>query len=112
MSDYRMSAIIGGGMTICGIPPRLPLVTYDRESCPMCDTPGVLRKFSGSGWYEDDWLCQTCGEDVGTGYHPFERGWRQKNIARATEWSRHVLTRDEFESITRRLVREEMGWDE
>lgn len=110
--EYRMSAVIGNGFSICGIPPAKSLTTIDEEPCDDCKTGRVVRKFSGSGWYEDAFLCVDCGFDVGTGYKPFQRGWRKKNIARAQEWLSDAMGREEFFDTVSKLVAEEMGWDD
>lgn len=110
--DFRMSAVIGDGITICGIGPKRWLVTTAEHPCWNCGKQSVLRRFSGSGWYEDDYLCAACGEDVGTGYRPFQRAWRKANIERADLWANYLVSREEFFETTGRLIREEMGWDD
>lgn len=111
-AQYRTSAIIGPGFSICGIAPTKRLVTIETEPCWNCQGTHVLRQFSGSGWYEDNYLCPDCGEDVGTGYRPFKRAWRKDNIARATQWRTQTVPRDEFFALTSALIKEEMGWDD
>ena len=110
-TDLMMSAVHGEGLNICGVSPRARLTTIDKEPCWNCAGTNVVRRFSGSGWYEDDFLCTTCGENVGTGYRPFERAWRKKNIARAEEWLVTAVPRDEYLAQTLALINKEMGWD-
>lgn len=109
---YMASALIGNGLAICGIPPAKRLTTVEDELCDDCNTGRVVRRFSGSGWYEDDFLCVDCGFNVGIGYKPFERGWRKKNQARAEEWLEEAINRDEFFDIVSKLVQEEMRWSD
>lgn len=117
--DYRTSAIIGGGLTVCGIPPRKRLVTLDKHLCWNCEDNGqdvsrVVRMFSGSGWYEDHLICLDCGEDVSSGYRPFAPAWREKNKRKAQGWidEHGLLDYDEFHERTMEIIREEMDWDE
>jgi hypothetical protein len=110
-SEYMTSAHIESGLVICGIPPRKMLSTLTDATCFNCDQKAVFRRFSGSGWYEDYWLCLNCGEDNGSGYRPFRRGWRKDNIRDAEEWSKVAISSAEFHRITTELIREEMGWE-
>lgn len=111
-SEYMNSAIIGGGIAICGISPAAILSTIDPEPCDDCETGRVVRKFSGSGWYEDSFLCLDCGFDVGTGYKPFKPRWRDENKKRAAAWLEFTVDHEQFYDKTAELIREEMGWDE
>lgn len=112
MNDLMMSSAHGNGMHLCGIAPRTRLTTIDTVPCWNCEATNVVRRFSGSGWYEDDFLCATCGEDVGTGYRPFQRAWRKKNLERAAEWLASAIDAAEFTKQTRELVKAEMGWED
>lgn len=112
LADYRTSAIIGEGITICGITPKTPLITRCYEECFNCNRIRLhVRRFSGSGWYEDTWLCLTCGENM-DGYHPFKPGWREANIKTAREWLAIAVPAKEFRRLTRAAIKEEMGWDD
>lgn len=111
-SDYMMSSINEQGINICGIAPKNLLTTLDGEPCFNCDQVAVVRRFSGSGWYEDDWLCSSCGEDVGSGYRPFRPRWRKENIEKAQEWLAVAIPREEFFKATGDLIEREMDWDD
>lgn len=111
-NEYMSTAEIGNGIAICGTPPAKRLTTVEDELCDDCNTGRVVRRFSGSGWYADDFLCVDCGFDVGTGHKPFEKGWRKKNKTRAEEWLAEAIDREEFFDTVSGLVQEEMGWDE
>lgn len=111
MSDeYMTSAIIGNGITICGVPPKKRLVTTG-DSCWNCESVSTVRLFSGSGWYEDQEICLACGDDS-YGNRPFKPRWRVDNIAKAKSWIAEygLLSRDQFFEITGELIREEMDW--
>lgn len=110
--EYLNNAVIGNGLSICGLPPDKALTTVDDEPCDDCGAIRVVRKFSGSGWYEDFLLCANCGFDVGTGYKPFKRGWRDANKKRAESWLETAIDFDTFHSIKMESIREEMGWDD
>jgi hypothetical protein len=110
--DYMMSAVIGEGIAICGIAPDAILATVDPEPCFNCKEVTVVRRFSGSGWYEDYFLCSNCGEDNGSGYRPFKRGWRKANIADALEWLKSAVDNEEFRAKTGCLIAAEMDWTE
>ena len=112
MSDLMMSAIHAPGFTMCGIAPRTRMTTTADHPCWNCQSARVAQRFSGSGWYEDDFMCADCGEDVGSGYRPFKRAWRKANIAIAEEWLAVAIELDEYRRIRNELTREEMGWDE
>lgn len=111
-ADYMMSAYIDSDIAICGIAPRKILSTVDEHPCFNCDEQRVVRRFSGSGWYEDYFLCSGCGEDNGSGYRPFKRGWRKENIADAEKWLAESVPREDYFRITGELIREEMDWDD
>lgn len=108
--DYQMTAVIGGGLAICGIAPKRRLVTFATDPCWNCQGR-VLRRFSGSSWYEDDYLCLDCGENVGTGYRPFRRAWRKASMAEAESWLPDFVEREAFFQHTSRMIREEMDGD-
>lgn len=108
-ADLMMSAVIGEGIALCGIAPRVRLTTLTDWECFNCHEKKVVRCFSGSGWYSDDAICAACGEDNQTGYRPFQRAWRKKNIAIAEEWLATALPLDEYYQETGRLIRIEMG---
>lgn len=110
-SALLMSAAHGNGITICGIAPSTALTTIDKFECFNCQKAEVVRKFSGSGWYEDSFICRACGEDNGTGYRPFAPAWRKKNIARAEEWATTAIPLEEYFAKTIALIHSEMGWD-
>lgn len=107
-NDMMMQSIHEGGLSICGIAPRAILSTVDpKYPCFNCEGR-VVRRFSGSGWYEDYLLCVDCGEDNASGYRPFEPGWRKKNMAKAQEWLDVAVDVEEFWKITGELVKMEM----
>lgn len=108
LADYRTTAVVDGGLTICGIAPKRRLATFAKEPCWNCKGTRVLRRFSGSGWYEDHYLCLDCGENVGTGYRPFQRAWRKKNIAEAESWLPDFVEQDLYFEHTSRIIREQM----
>jgi hypothetical protein len=112
MSEHLNQAVIGGGLTICGLPPRERLVTIDPHPCWNCQGARVLRVFSGSGWYEDHKTCLDCGEDVASGYRPFRPRWRKDNIASAEKWLDQVIPSEDYFRMASAAVREEMQWNE
>jgi len=109
-TDLMMGSLHGPGINICGIAPRVRLSTLDWHPCWHCKALAVVRTFSGSGWYEDGFLCSNCGEDVASGYRPFEPRWRKRNIERALKALETGVTLDEFRERTAALIREEMEW--
>lgn len=109
-SDLLMSSVDLGGVVICGIAPRTELTTLTDWECHNCGEKQIVRRWSGSGWYDDDGLCVACGESV-TGYRPFERAWRKKNIAQAQSWLAVAVPREEYSATTMRLIKAENGWD-
>ncbi len=113
LADIRTSAIIGGGVAICGITPKVRLTRRMYFECFNCERVRlVARCFSGSGWYGDSFICTHCGEDLETGYRPFSPRWRQRNIRKARDWITTALPAAEFDRLTREAIKEEMGWDE
>lgn len=108
-AEHLSRAVITPGLTICGMPPAVPLVTIDPRPCWNCDGTRVLRRFSGSAYYEDSFTCLDCGEDVGSGYRPFRRAWRKHAIARAELHLAHVIPRDEFMDLVSAAVREQLA---
>jgi hypothetical protein len=107
--DYQMSAYLGENIIVCGIAPRNRLTTLDGKPCWNCNEVAVVRRYSGSGWYEDDFLCSACGEDVSSGYRPFQRGWRKKNIERALGWLADAIPYEDFRKKVNSLVDGEMS---
>lgn len=109
-SELQSQAIIGNGFAICGLAPRRRLARIHYLHCDHCKRRRRhVRLFSGSGWYEDTYLCLTCGEDWGTGYHPFERGWRKRSTAAAHRYLEYVIPAAEFSRLVWDVVAEEMG---
>lgn len=111
-ADYLNTAYIGEGIAICGIPPKIPLTTRRYLECFNCKRVTLhARKFSGSAWYEDDFICTQCGENENWG-RPFRRGWREERKARARVWIANAVPAEEYRATVRRLIADEMGWDE
>ena len=111
--DYQSQSFHGGGLSICGMSPRVRIARFQNFECGHCKrNRRHVRVFSGSGWYEDFIHCLTCGEDRMTGYHPFARGWRKKAIASAKDSVKWVIPAAEYRRITAEAIRSEMGWSE
>lgn len=109
-TGLQTQAIIGQGLTICGLAPRRRIARIHYLRCDHCNcTRRHVRLFSGSGWYEDTWLCLTCGENWATGYHPFEPGWRRRALAQAHRYLEYVVTAAEFRELTGAAIDAEMG---
>lgn len=110
--EHLNNSVIGNGIAVCGLPPRVALTTIDSEPCDDCGSNRVVRKFSGSGWYEDYFLCSGCGFDVGTGYKPFKPRWREDNKSRAKVWLESALDFETFHALKMEAIKEEMDWGE
>ena len=53
-------------------------------ACGIEDAP--IAEWENSPWYGPDWICAICGDSwcvEGLNPRPFQRGWRQKAIAKA-----------------------------
>lgn len=108
ISDYLNRSTNSGGLIVCGIAPKNDLtVIVEGKNCFNCEEKTVVRKFSGSVWYEDFYLCWSCGEDVGTGYRPFKRAWRTTNIKNALDWMAVAVDGDQFDSVVKAALEEQ-----
>lgn len=112
VEDHLNDAVIGDGITICGLPPKKSLTTLTDWECFNCHAKQVVRKFSGSGWYEDDSICAACGDNNTTYYRPFRRGWRKENLATAAKWLAEAIPAEEYRALTMAAIKREMGWDD
>ncbi|MGX9349208.1 hypothetical protein [Microbacterium sp. KNMS] len=109
--EYLSRAVFAPGLTVCGMPPKKRLTTKDSAACWNCEGLNVARRFSGSGWYEDDLLCADCGENVASGYRPFKPRWREENKDTARQWLDEAVPPDVFAAHRTAAVNGEMGWD-
>ena len=110
-ADLTMSSANYGARIICGIAPRVRISTLNWRPCWNCKAIAVVQTFSGSGWYEDDFLCSHCGENCGensSGYRPFQRGWRKRNITHALALLETGIPLDEYRAQTMALISYEM----
>lgn len=85
------------GGVICG-PPR-GVIRRRVLHCWNCETKRrVVQIFQGA-WYGDHFYCCHCGDGWGDRERmerPFQRGWRQRSIARAKrDWDR-AITAEQF----------------
>jgi hypothetical protein len=83
---YEPGCVVGENIIMCGVGG----LRFRRiQHCPTCQR---RRRFVGRWqvWYDFDETCCACGDffqDGGRAPRPFERGWRERRIAKAkSEW--------------------------
>ena len=113
IQDLQQQASHSPGLIICGLPPKKRIACLIYVNCEYCKrTRRHIRLSSGSGWYEDEIHCLTCGEDYCSGYRPFERAWRKRAVTQARSYLRFVVDRATFHEMTMASIKNEMGWDD